>query len=172
MAQVPQAQWDAFYQAYMGDLPSLSPLRKLGEGKVGPLHKFIRYMDANTHVPIMKLLAGLGHPDTLRDLEALASADLSKYPDRADGKELANNILADLATDTGAVVLQAAQELRIPAAAVAPEVLPAVSVAVREPVPAQGNTPEDLLDTLGRLKVFDTSYRQKFTELTDGTEEK
>lgn len=114
MALVPQEQWDAFYRAYMGPLPSLSPLRRLGEGNVGPLHQFVRWMDGNVHVQVMTLLAGLGHPGTILELEALADADLNRYPDRGDGKAMANAILADIAEDPQAVVERAAAALQVP----------------------------------------------------------
>lgn len=155
MALVPQAQWDALYHAYMDDLPSLSPLRKLGEGNVGPLHKFIRWMDANTHVPVMKLLAGLGHPPTLQDLRDLAAADLSRYPDRADGKALAQAILADVTSNPQAVVQHAAQELQIPTP-VQPQVvyLPASTpppAALPAPVSENGAAPTTTGQAIGAL---------------------
>lgn len=148
MALVPQAQWDAFYHAYMDDLPSLSPLRRLGEGSVGPLHKFVRWMDANTHIAVMKLLAGLGHPPTLQDLQDLAAADLSRYPDRADGKAMAQAILSDVTSNPQAVVQQAAQELQIPAP-VQPQV-----VYVDRPAPAP--LPVPIAETNGSAPVKTT----------------
>jgi hypothetical protein len=86
------------HEAFLLPTDSLSPLRKPGEGKIAPLVRFLRYIDSNTHVPLVVLLAEMGHPDILKDLKELANIDLEKYPDRVRDAELAQQILADVAT--------------------------------------------------------------------------
>lgn len=76
-------------------LESLSPLRKPGEGKIAPLGRFLRYMDANTHVPLLKALAEVNHPDTMRELNDLANVDLAAEPNRGPDRDLARAILAN-----------------------------------------------------------------------------
>lgn len=105
------------YNAFLVPTDSLSPLRKPGEGKVAPLVRFLRYMDGNTHVPFMRLMAELGSPNVLRDLEEVATMDLSRYPDRTqEQKELAQAILAD--------VTNPAQPQVVVASAAAPSAAP------------------------------------------------
>lgn len=108
MALVPQAQWDALYQAYMNDVPSLSPLRHLGEGNVGPVHRILRNIDGSEHVEIVKLLASYGHPPTLALLREVAAADPAQYPDRQDDRLIAQAILADVTSTPAAQAVTAA----------------------------------------------------------------
>jgi hypothetical protein len=94
MALVPQEQWDNFYHAYMNDVPSLSPLRALGEGPIGPVHRILRNIDSSEHVEVVALLARLGHPPTIALLRTIAEADPTKYPDRQQDRLLAQAILS------------------------------------------------------------------------------
>lgn len=77
-------------------LPSRSPLRHLGEGTVDTMAGMLLNTDSSVHVEIVKLLASLGHPESLALLREVASADPSRYPDRQSDKMIAQAILADL----------------------------------------------------------------------------
>jgi hypothetical protein len=128
------------YAAYMGDVSSLSPLRHLGEGNIGPIHRIIRNIDGSVHVTVTKLLAALGHPDSLALLKEVAGADLVRFPDRAKDKDMAVNILADITAKPQAVIAQSAQELQLPAA---PQV-------VYLPAPAAPAAPATLTSSVGQ----------------------
>jgi hypothetical protein len=80
--------------AFLTQIPSLSPLRLPGEGNVGTLARILRYMDSNIHVQLVIEDAKLGDPDTLNGLNQIINTDLSRYPDRAKDVTLAKNILA------------------------------------------------------------------------------
>ena len=158
-------QQQELYDEIMRQRMSRSPLRSLGQGTIGRMSDLMLNTDGSTHVLIVRSLAAIGHPDMLALLHEIAEADPVQYPDRQDDKKLARAILNDLVTTPVYVKPTAPAPV---AKVVEPEVLP----AVREPAPVSNNTPEELLNVLGRLKVFDSAYRQKFDELTKGTEEK
>lgn len=75
---------------------SLSPLRHLGSTHRNTIAGYGWATDGNVHVLLTYLLAELGHPPTLSLLNDLANADLSRYPDRADGKNIAKAILTKI----------------------------------------------------------------------------
>lgn len=76
--------------------PSKSPLRHLGEGNVNTCAGFAWSADGLTHPQFVLTAARVGHADSIALIAEVASADLSKYPDRADDKALAISMLADL----------------------------------------------------------------------------
>lgn len=75
-------------------LPSRSPLRRLGEGLVDNETGMLLNCDANLHVLMVKSLAEVGDPAALSLLAQVASADLSRFPDRKADAALAQRILA------------------------------------------------------------------------------
>ena len=75
---------------------SSSPLRHLNSTYRNTIAGYSLSADGNVHVLLSYLLAQLGHPPTLSLLNDLANADLSKYPDRADGKNIAKAILTKI----------------------------------------------------------------------------
>jgi hypothetical protein len=95
MALVPQEQWDRVYRELTQRHPSRSPLRHLGEGLRDTMAGFLLNTDGNTHVEIVKMLASLGHPESLALLREVADADPVKYPDRQQDRQLAQAILAE-----------------------------------------------------------------------------
>lgn len=96
MAQVPQDQWDRVYRELTQRFPSRSPLRHLGEGLVDTLAGFALNTDGHGHVQLVKLLASLGHPESIALLEEVANADPARYPDRQEDAKIAQAILAEL----------------------------------------------------------------------------
>lgn len=77
-------------------LPSRSPLRHLGEGPVDTWLGMDLNSDANIHVLLVKSLAEIGDPGSLRLLAEIANADPVKFPDRQKDATLARLILADI----------------------------------------------------------------------------
>ena len=96
MAQVPQDQWDRVYREVTQQLPSRSPLRHLGEGLVDTMAGFTLNADGHGHVQLVKLLAELGHPESLALLKEVADADPTRYPDRQEDRKVAQAILSEL----------------------------------------------------------------------------
>lgn len=148
---------------------SRSPVRELDEGTVGDSDDQIWDMDSSVHLMVVTLMAMLGHPGQLALLNRIANADPGRYPDRQPDRMVAQAILAE-AADSQEMKRNILAALGRVAAAAPPqvftgEVLPAVRIT--EPVQST-NTPQDLLDTLDRLKVFDNDYRDKFDDLTKG----
>jgi putative chitinase len=84
--------------------PSKSPLRHLGEGNVNTCAGFAWSADGLTHPQFVLTAARVGHADSIALIAEVASAVLSKYPDRADDKALAISMLADLETNYPAVL--------------------------------------------------------------------
>ena len=125
MALVPQDQWDRVYRELTQLLPSLSPIRHLGEGPQFTMARLLQNIDSSEHVEIVKLLAGYGHPPTLALLREVAGADPNLYPDRQADALMAQAILADVTSGPAATVVNNAM------AAPAPQV-----VYVDRPVPA------------------------------------
>lgn len=76
--------------------PSTSPLRHLGEGNVGDEGDFTVAADGHGHVQLVKLLAELGHPESLALLKEVADADPTRYPDRQEDRKVAQAILSEL----------------------------------------------------------------------------
>lgn len=129
MAQVPQDQWDRVYRELTQRHPSRSPLRHLGEGALDTVAGFTLNSDGHGHVQLVKLLASLGHPESLALLHEVANADPKKHPDRQQDRLVAQAILSDLAAnDTKGAPAQIAGTA---AATVVPEVVyvPAESVS-------------------------------------------
>lgn len=87
---------DALYNAFLNDTDSLSPFRPLDAGSPGPVVKLMRYTDASVHVLLSKLLASLGHPETVINLKQIAQADPQRYPDRQQNAQLAQAVLAEV----------------------------------------------------------------------------
>jgi len=115
----------ALEDALLKPTDSFSLLKKPGEGKIAPLTRFLKYMDANTHVPFMKLMAELGQPEALADLKEIADADLVKFPDAAKGQAVARKILNEVAAAKAIpVAVQAVVSAPVPAA-VSPSAAPA-----------------------------------------------
>lgn len=85
---------------------SRSPLRHLGEGPTQTVTGFDWSTDGSVHVLLVELLASLGHPPTLALLQEIASADLSKYPDRKEDRKIAQAILNKLAMQSAVDVPQ------------------------------------------------------------------
>lgn len=129
MALVPQDQWDNFYRAYMSDVPSLSPLRHLGEGNIGPIHQILRNIDGSEHVEVVQLLASLGHPPSIALLQEIAAADPVTHPDRQGDAKLAQAILADLTSAPAPVTAPTQMAAPLPVA-------PPRIVYVDRPAPA------------------------------------
>lgn len=172
---------------------SRAALRPLGQGDIGNLDDFLLWTNGSVWDALQMLLAQLRYPppSTMALLHQIAEADPVKYPDRQEDKKLARAILADLAdhskppADTPVAEQSSPSPTPIPLPALPPppppvlavvepqsepvEVLPAVPDRYVEPA---GNTPQDLINTVNRLKVFDTDYRQAFDNLTKGSEEK
>ena len=63
----------ALYNAIMGQRPSRSPLRHLGEGTVGNAMDLVCNTDGSMHVDIVQTLAQLGHPPSLTLLHEIAT---------------------------------------------------------------------------------------------------
>jgi predicted chitinase len=105
MAQVPQDQWDRVYRELTQKLPSRSPLRHLGEGLVDTVAGFVLNTDGSQHVEMVKLLASLGHPESLALLREVAAADPGQYPDRQADRLVAQAILAEVTSAPVATVV-------------------------------------------------------------------
>jgi N-acetyl-anhydromuramyl-L-alanine amidase AmpD len=137
MAQVDQQVFNdlvnkvnLLFNAFIGDqVESLSPMRTPGQGKIGNLVTILRFMDSNIHVPLVKMLAEVGDPDTLTGLNIIINTDLSRYPDRAKDVTLAKNILAAAQRSWMAAKAITASKNTTPAVA-APASAPAAAPAV------------------------------------------
>jgi hypothetical protein len=101
MAAVPQNEWNAVRDIVLAQVESWSPFRRPGETRKVPWQQMLQAMDANTHGPRTIILAAHGHPGSIQDLRLVADLDPNRFPDRADDKNLATAILADLATEDG-----------------------------------------------------------------------
>lgn len=147
---------------------SRSPLRELDEGTVGDSDDQIWDMDSSIHLIVVFVAASIGVTSQLGLLHRIAAADPIRYPDRQPDRLIAQAMLAEIADNLelkqGILEALGRVTANTTYTATPVEVLPAVRY---EPVPAQSmNTPDDLLDTMDRLKKFDDQYRDKFTELT------
>lgn len=101
MALVPQNEWNQVRDIVLAQVTSQSPFRRPGETATVHWLQMLRAMDGNTHGPRTIILAAHGHPGSIQDLRFVADLDPNQYPDRADDKNLATAILADLATEDG-----------------------------------------------------------------------
>lgn len=156
---------------------SRSPLHEPGEDTVGDAVDQIWDIDGSVHLLAMFVAAFLGVPSQVELLERVAAngdtqeermiaqAILAETEDMQDVKKGILTALGRITTAPASTVVRQAE----------PEVLPAIPaerIAVgpfsTAPPPLTGNTPQDLLDTLDKLKVFDGSYRDKFNQLTKG----
>ena len=108
MALVPQDQWDRVYRELTQRLPSRSPLRHLGEGLVDTMAGFTLNADGHGHVQLVKLLASLGHPESLALLREVAAADPVRFPDRQEDAKVAQAILSELTAPKAKTVTVAA----------------------------------------------------------------
>ena len=140
-----------------------------GEGTVGDAIDQIWDIDGNTHLVKMFVAAILGVTSQIELLERVAAnGDTQEERDIAnailaeaeDFQELKNGILAALGRIAVAAPVSTAVVRQ--AAPVDVEVLPAVRTTSNTT-----GSPQDLLDTLDKLKVFDGSYRDKFNQLTN-----
>jgi predicted chitinase len=171
------------HEAFFGapDFESLSPVRKPGEGKIGNLLEFIRWMDGNIHIIVELLLVKLRFPDP-DAIALLQEVAENNEPGRERDRKLAKAILAEVGA--GPVVTQpGTQPLPTPFSPPPPttplaqpvyevnDSEPEVVPAVRNTAPAAAgqstDTPQALLNTLDRLRKFDQDYRDKFNKLTD-----
>jgi predicted chitinase len=151
-------------------LESLSPLKKPGEGRIANIHLFLRWMDSNVHVLVETLLASLGDPACVARLREVAEADVP-------GRNLARAILSE--SQSTASVTPPAAPAPTPISAPTPsrpaepdvEVLPAIRPPSTPAPTTSANTPEALLEELERLDRFNRDYREKFDQLTKGSEE-
>ncbi|MCG7607068.1 M15 family metallopeptidase [Mycobacterium sp. CnD-18-1] len=84
--------------------PSLSPLRHVGEGDVNTCAGFAWSADGLTHAQFVFMAAKQGHADSLELLAEIAGADVSRYPERADDKKLAQGMLAEIEATNPAVL--------------------------------------------------------------------
>lgn len=151
--------------AFLEPTESLSPIRKPGEGKIAPLVRFLRYMDGNTHVPFMKLMAELGSPNALAELEEVATMDLAKYPGRTqEQKEIAQAILAEVTNptvaapvtigsisappDTDAVVAAVTTAVNNAAASLQPATIETAAPTASQPAGTTGQRVGQLVDAL------------------------
>jgi hypothetical protein len=91
-----EAEQRQLFNTVCGPRPSRSPFRHLGEGNIGDLGDAVFNTDGSTHVEVVALLAGYGHPPSLALLREIASADPVKYPDRQGDRELAQATLAEV----------------------------------------------------------------------------
>jgi D-alanyl-D-alanine carboxypeptidase len=120
MAQVPQAQWDALYHAFMDPVPSRSPLREPGEPTHWTLIDYIRNIDGGVHAMLdVKVQAELGSPDALALLARVAAIT---DPGRQADAALAATILARIAAHPAAAPVVAPTPIPVAApVAAAPE---------------------------------------------------
>lgn len=121
---------DVIYQELTKRFPSRSPLRHLGEGLVDTVSGFVLNIDGSQHVEMVKLLASLGHPESLALLREVAGADPGQYPDRQADRLVAQAILAEVTSAPVKLAINGTE----PAAtttAVAPQI-----VYVDRPVPS------------------------------------
>lgn len=156
------------HEAFFGppDFESISPLREPGEGKVGNLLEFIRWMDANVHIMVELMLVKLRFPDP--DAVALLQrVATNNDPRRERDRKLARAILLETQSADPAATIQVVHKPASPPAVFTvdnqePEVLP----AIREPTPVQNtNTPEALLDTIDRLNIFQRDFEKRMSAL-------
>lgn len=100
MAQVPQAQWDRalFLLEQTAGIyrPSTSALRHVGEGTVNTSVGFAQSGDGLGHPQFVFMAAKLGHTDSISLLAEVASADVTKYPERKSDAALATAMLAEV----------------------------------------------------------------------------
>lgn len=162
MAQVPQEQWDALFNAVMAQRPSRSPLRHLNEGTVGDAPDQVWDIDGSVHLLVVEMLARHGSPNDLALLREVAAADPAQHPDRQRDRLIAQAILADIENPPTPALVQ--QATTTPAA---PPPLPAVYTPpawAAAPVPAaNGSAPPkttgevigDLYTALEALKLAD-----------------
>lgn len=150
---IPTDQWNNLYHALMDDVPSLSPLRHLGEGNVGSVLRLLRNMDGSVHIEVVKLLASLGHPDSVALLQEVANADPVQYPDRQNDAKIAQAILADLNPPTKTDAVQFVEAPVTPMRATLPAPVQKLVDSV-EPQTA-GQIIGELYDVLDKLRMAD-----------------
>jgi len=92
--------------------PSRSPFRRLGEGLVDSGFGMLLNVDGNSHALIIERLASYGDPTAIALLNDIAGADLSRYPERATDKQLAQRILDRLHTGSIEPALESAPALQ------------------------------------------------------------
>jgi hypothetical protein len=112
---------------------SRSSLREPDEGPIDTWSGFSLNDDANDHVPLMRLLAGYGHPPTIAKLKRVAAMPVDK-PGREGDCLIAQAILADVTSTPPAVAAAPVTPMAAPMAPVAPQV-------VYLPAPAQPPAP-------------------------------
>ena len=161
-ALTPQEQRDMF-NAIMGQRPSRSPLRHVGEGNVGTILDLEWNMDGSVHVLIIWLLAAyLKSPDALALLHEVAG---NTDPNRHGDAILAQAMLNKIQMMDDGIGCPVADYAPASAAPAAPVVVPTETVPATLPVPpAQGSpglsaelsqlrdTIHSLTDILNRLK--------------------
>jgi len=106
---------------------SRSPLRHVGEGPVETISGFEWNTDANVHVLVVALLARLGHPDTLKLLNEVAT---NTVPDRQQDKKLAQAILnwiAQVSVSTNSTPMSPVQPTPPPVTVTVPLAAPTVA---------------------------------------------
>ena len=160
------------HEAFFGapDFESLSPLHKPGEGKIGNLLEFIRWMDGNIHIMVEIMLVTLRYPDP-QAVSLLQSVAADPDPNRDEhDRRLAKAILAEMDEPKPAPT----QTQTAPAPVVVhhyeepePEVLPAIIQTVTAPQSAQYNmaTPEAMLHSMDGLADFHEAYMKARREL-------
>lgn len=153
---------DVIYQELTKRFPSRSPLRHLGEGLVDTLAGFTLNTDGHGHVQLVKLLASLGHPESLALLREVAGADPAKYPDRQADAKVAQAILAELSVEKPAktVVVEQAPTYYAPA----PEPVSA-PVAAKSSVGQIIGQAYDALEALQLSGVLDDTERAPLAAL-------
>jgi hypothetical protein len=122
---------------------SRSSLREPDEGPIDTWSGFALNDDANDHVPLMRLLAGYGHPPTIAKLKRVAAMPVDK-PGREGDCLIAQAILADVTSAPPAVAAAPVMPMAAPAAApVAPQVVyvdrPVAAAPVALPAPVESS---------------------------------
>lgn len=100
MSAAAEAQINDLWNALCAPVESQSPFRALGESPRWTAAQLIVNDDGFEHPQHLQWSAGLGNSIDMANLEAIATADVTKYPDREDDILLAQAVLAGLAGGT------------------------------------------------------------------------
>jgi hypothetical protein len=162
------AQMDRVFHEVADLRISRSSLREPDEGPLDTWSGFALNDDANDHVPLMRLLAGYGHPPTIAKLKRVAAMPVDK-PGREGDCLIAQAILADVTSAPPAVAAAPVTPMTAPVAPVAPQVVyvdrpvaaaPAALPAVVAEPPAStdksmGDVVKTIVDAVEQLKLAD-----------------